>query len=194
LPKAEADEVYIFDAREIEKLVRKNRRAQKKSLRAGVPLWAKGSVHANVWTIPLPPKKTPDVCAEPQDEPQDECPLALDKERMRELRKDTQDISKILYEIFAGDQARSAERKPLPQTNNLGLDGALAALLKALLARESWKKEEWEALAARFDLMPDGAIEIINERAFDAFDEPLLEEAGNLFVNAALVKRMADKE
>jgi hypothetical protein len=46
----------------------------------------------------------------------------------------------------------------------------------ALATRDSWDRAEFETLAATWKLMPDGALDRINEAALDAVDEPFLED------------------
>jgi hypothetical protein len=183
----ETDDFFVVDAKEIEKMIRKSRRAQKKYLRAGVPLWAKSSVHSKVWTIPLPPKKHLAGLAETQKTDE----LVLNKNRIKELRRDTEDISEILCEIFTASEGGGGDIAIPKNDNLLGLDDMCSSLLKILLTKESWQREEWETLVRQFDLMPDGAMEMINERAFDNFDEPLIEDGDNLTINVALYKAHA---
>jgi hypothetical protein len=57
-----------------------------------------------------------------------------------------------------------------------GLDAAHSQFLRALLVQASWSRGELEELAEQHNLMPDGAVDIINEYAIDAAGEPLLEE------------------
>src|SRR3712207_7803096 len=56
-----------------------------------------------------------------------------------------------------------------------GLDPAHSAFLAVLSGRERWTREEIEAEAARISLMPDGALELLNEAAWDACGEPVWE-------------------
>jgi uncharacterized tellurite resistance protein B-like protein len=57
-----------------------------------------------------------------------------------------------------------------------GLDNRHSQLAEQLLAQDSWTRAELEALADQHHLMPDGALDVINEYAIDASGEPLLEE------------------
>lgn len=57
-----------------------------------------------------------------------------------------------------------------------GLDASHSALVRALVAQDAWGRAEFEELAATWQLMPDGALDRINEAALDAVDEPLLED------------------
>ena len=68
-----------------------------------------------------------------------------------------------------------------------GLDAAHAGLLSALLEHPSWTRAEYEVLAAGRRLMPDGAIEIINEWAYDRFGGPILEDGEPMEVDRGLL-------
>lgn len=57
-----------------------------------------------------------------------------------------------------------------------GLDAAHSALVRTLVTQDTWGRAEFEELAATWQLMPDGALDRINEATLDAVDEPLLED------------------
>lgn len=55
------------------------------------------------------------------------------------------------------------------------LDASHGQLLKDMLNRRSWAREELQKKVAQYDLMLEGAIETLNEAAFDAFGAGLIE-------------------
>lgn len=57
-----------------------------------------------------------------------------------------------------------------------GLNAAHSKFVRALLTQGSWSRGEIEELAEEHNLMPDGAVDTINEFALDVSGEPLLEE------------------
>ena len=57
-----------------------------------------------------------------------------------------------------------------------GLDPRHAALVDLLVQREHWAEEEFADIAGKQGLLPSGALEAINEWAFEKFDEALLDE------------------
>jgi hypothetical protein len=59
-----------------------------------------------------------------------------------------------------------------------------------LLSRPEWARAELEDAAADLDLMLDGAMEQINEAAFEAFDEPLFEGEDPISVNTQLLEKI----
>jgi tellurite resistance protein len=65
-----------------------------------------------------------------------------------------------------------------------GLDAATSALLRQLSSRSTWTRQEFDDLAASFGVMPDGAIDMLNEAAIDSTGEPVLEGDDDLNINA----------
>lgn len=122
----------------------------------------------------------------------------LDVERIAALQKDTIRVSALLSEIFAEEadslheSAAPASEPELEDKANapLGLDDDHSALLRLLLSRPEWARAELEDAAADLDLMLDGAMEQINEAAFEAFDEPLFEGEDPISVNTQLLEKI----
>jgi len=103
---------------------------------------------------------------------------ALDAARIAAIRSDTERVSNVLGEIFAADDDASDEA---PHTHALssslaGLDHRHAALVDLLAQREHWTQQEFADIAGKQGLLPSGALEAINEWAFEKFDEALLDE------------------
>lgn len=73
-----------------------------------------------------------------------------------------------------------------------GLDRAHDGLLRALAARPGWTREEFVSLAARHGVMPDGALDLLNEVALDTAGAPLIEGDVTLTVaNDVLLELLA---
>ena len=73
-----------------------------------------------------------------------------------------------------------------------GLDSLHAELVRYLAQRRIWSREEFEQTAGELGLMPAGAIETINDAAFERCDEPLLEGDDPLEVNDEALKELLD--
>jgi len=126
----------------------------------------------------------------------------LDAQRIAALQEDTARVSALLSSIFAEETTSSSapslpalepEAEVEPASDGvvdapLGLDESHAALLRLLLSRPTWTRAELEDAATDLDLMLDGALEQINEAAFDAFDEPLLEGDDPISINLDLIE------
>lgn len=102
----------------------------------------------------------------------------LDAERIAAIRSDTARVSSVLGEIFATDEDEGEEAiDAQPVSLSLaGLEVKQALLVKQIVTREHWTTEDFDQLAEAQGLLPTGALEAINEWAFDRFDEALLDE------------------
>lgn len=115
----------------------------------------------------------------------------LDSARIAALRRDTEKVSALLADIFVeepvpvadvDDGEDLADDDPgAPQL--LGLDSTHAAFVRLLLSRPQWVRSELEDAAADMGLMLDGTLEVVNEAAFDAHDEALIEGDDPMDVN-----------
>jgi hypothetical protein len=119
----------------------------------------------------------------------------LNAERLRQVRQETERVSSVLADIFIEDEAAPQEA-PVPHSDEEGafpgLGAEYIALAEKLIAKPTWLRADFEAAAVEAKLMPDGALEAINEWAFDRFDEPLIEDGDTLIVNASLLSAMAE--
>jgi len=111
------------------------------------------------------------------DEPRTKA-ASLDAARIAAIRNDTKRVSSVLGEIFSTEDevpdASIETRAPL--STMAGLDEGYARFVERLIQREHWTDEEFEEIAGKHGLMPSGALETINEWAFEKFDEALLDE------------------
>ncbi|MBU0878296.1 MAG: TerB N-terminal domain-containing protein [Candidatus Omnitrophica bacterium] len=127
----------------------------------------------------------------PEPPKDDKKAVTLDMDMVHNKVKDTEEVAKLLERIFIGDSDIVEEDKVQDVDNAddglfISLDSPYRALLRELSTREQWKLDEFKKLAESFDLLPGGAIEVINSWAFDNFDEPLIEEDKDLIINVNL--------
>ena len=116
----------------------------------------------------------------------------------------TREVTQLLTEIFDGPIGQEAEESdPVEITLDDdeqatsesaldGLDSLHAELVRYLAQRRIWSREEFEQTAGELGLMPAGAIETINDAAFERCDEPLLEGDDPLEVNDEALKELLD--
>lgn len=111
------------------------------------------------------------------DEPKAKA-ASLDAARIAAIRDDTERVSSVLGEIFSTDEDASDEviaAHALP-SSMAGLDPKHAMLVEQIIQREHWTDDEFDEIVGKQGLMPSGALEVVNEWAFDKFDEALLDE------------------
>lgn len=120
----------------------------------------------------------------------------LDADRIASLQEDTAKVSVLLSKIFAEEPTSvplpvTAEPEPESEAHSpLGLDEVHSIFLRLLLSRPEWTRSELEDAAADLELMLDGALEQINEAAFDAFDEALCEGDDPIEVHTYLLEKI----
>ncbi|GMO55898.1 MAG: hypothetical protein Ta2G_15520 [Termitinemataceae bacterium] len=101
--------------------------------------------------------------------------LVLDKNKIVSLRKDSEQVSCLLADIFS-DKDSIAEDAKTPEKNPLSLDTKHTAFLSDLVQKDVWGEGDLQQLAKTHSLMAEGAIETINEASFNFFDEALIED------------------
>jgi tellurite resistance protein len=117
--------------------------------------------------------------------------ISIDAARLARTRRDTEVVSALLSDIFAEEvvvpQPALAEQAVLE-----GLDGPHTELVELLELRGSMTRSEFERHAKEMRLLPDGAIERINDWSFDRFDEPLIEDGDEVVVMPHLRGKIAE--
>ena len=118
--------------------------------------------------------------------------VVLDPKRLDETKRDTQQVSIILGEVFATDDTEPRmDQEDSGSSKYEGLDRSCEAMVDEILTRPTWSRRDFDELAMRFDLMADGALEEVNEWTYRQFDEALLEEEmGRIEVNPKIVEKL----
>jgi hypothetical protein len=124
--------------------------------------------------------------------------LDLDLAKVSALHAESTQISGILHAIFQDasqelsvEPEGTAESATAADTGPWGLSPEFSGFLRLLATRPEWSRAELEELAADRSLMLDGALEHINEAAFDRFDQPFTEGDDPLEINQELIGEMA---
>lgn len=122
----------------------------------------------------------------------------LDAARIAALQEDTAVVGALLADIFVEDEpvepapvvALEAASSPESRTDATatvwGLDAAHSEFVLTMRAQSSWTRDELLAHANTLGLMLDGALERINEAAFDALDMPFTEGEDPFDINPDL--------
>lgn len=100
--------------------------------------------------------------------------IRIDMARVGKLMEDTKNVALMLDKIFVAEEEPAPPPPPPPSgaaIGNLGLQES--AFLRKLAARDTWSRGDVESLAAELGLLPDGALEAINDAAFEVAGAPL---------------------
>jgi uncharacterized tellurite resistance protein B-like protein len=121
--------------------------------------------------------------------------VVLDQDLIRARLTESARAASYLAEIFTDDDtgtARpSADQVAVSQKHHAGcLDVAHTALLARLAAQPSWTRDEFDQMAMELGLLPSGALEVLNEAAFEAAGEPVCEGSDPIHINSDPVKEM----
>lgn len=108
-------------------------------------------------------------------------------DRLAKIRAETESVSAMLASIFSETEPEPEQAAPTSDTSLLGLDDEHAALVTKLVTQPEWVRQEFEAIAASLSLMSDGALEAINEWAFDRYGDALIEDGDPLVLNLDLL-------
>ncbi len=124
--------------------------------------------------------------------------VQLDMRKVASTMANTEAVQRLLATIFVAEQD-----EPTPVTAPVvsasaevalpgvpGLEGELLSLFHRLREQGTWARASYEILCAELALLPDGAMEAINEAAFVACGNPLVEGEDPITVNRDIVEEM----
>jgi uncharacterized tellurite resistance protein B-like protein len=127
--------------------------------------------------------------------------VALDMSVIESKLAETAAVSALLSGIFVeeesaaasevGNLATSAAATAPAGTVFGSLDGKHSALLTALLTKAAWTRDEAERLASSQGIMLDGALELINDFAFNKWNEALVEGDDPIEFNTQLARELS---
>lgn len=144
--------------------------------------------------LPRPDQATDSASVAPTDSA---ASFALDRDLLRLLEKETKEAQSVLESIFADedfeeeDVVEELPVKPLGNGSIGGLDSQHEQLYVKLISKAEWTYEEVEELCMSFQLMTDGAVETINDWAFENVDAPLIEDGSTVYVDIELAEEIA---
>jgi tellurite resistance protein len=117
--------------------------------------------------------------------------VALDMRSVQAKLAETAAVSNLLGSIFAEEEVTQAPPSPSPGEGTVaGLDAAHSGLFRALMTRPTWARSEVEKLAGERGLLTDGALDFINDAAFEVCGMPVLEGDETLQLNTEAVREM----
>jgi uncharacterized tellurite resistance protein B-like protein len=137
------------------------------------------------------PGETPSNSAAPQS-------FNLDMDKIAQLQRETAVVSALLAEVFSDESpdppaiVESIGTQPIDHAATLhGLDTEHSAFLRLIVSRREWSRQELEDVATDMELMLDGALEQINDMAFERFDMPVSEGDDPIEINPDILEELA---
>ena len=122
----------------------------------------------------------------------------LDMEKIAQLQRETAAVSALLAEVFNDESPEppivkvSIRDQPTDHAATVhGLDTEHSAFLRMVVSRREWSRQELEDVATDMELMLDGALEHINDMAFERFDMPVSEGDDPIEINPDILEELA---
>jgi chromosome segregation ATPase len=131
---------------------------------------------------------TPDLSTTPESSVELEAipvPFALNLDLIQAKQLESIEANQLLQSVFIEDPIATSQTGTSP-----GLDSAHSAFLQTLRTQTLWSREDLLRVAQQLDLLLDGALELINEAAFDRCDEALTEGEDPLEVNPNVLQEL----
>lgn len=137
---------------------------------------------------PLPRKSTDQAAAAPVERAdRTGSPIELRRSVVDRMMAQTEAVSELLHGIFVDDEAVSVTGS-VASGQCAGLDPVHGSLLRQLATRSVWARADLAELADRHGVLPDSALEVINETALEVTGEPAIEGNDELTINADVLR------
>lgn len=114
----------------------------------------------------------------------------LDEDILAMHESDTSDAKSMLANIFAVEDEPEREQTSQLATQQEGLDMTHKALFDQLITKAAWARNDVHELCSNLKLMIDGAIETINDWAYEKVDAPVLDDDGDIYIDLEIVEEL----
>lgn len=117
----------------------------------------------------------------------------LNRDLLKIHEEETVGVQAILESIFIDDNfIDEPENNKLEQTlqHENGLDDKHHKLYSKLIKQNEWMYDDVKIICDELQLMVDGAIEVINDWAFDQVDAPIIDSGNTIFIDQELVEEI----
>ncbi|MDL2267697.1 TerB N-terminal domain-containing protein [Desulfovibrio sp. OttesenSCG-928-G15] len=145
-------------------------------------------------TVALRDRETTHAIPQP---PSAAASFVLNEELIRIREQETRQVRDVLENIFAEQIDEPAPVvTPVQAMQHVsplsGLDQAHQALFNRLVKQAHWERSTVYEICKELGLMLDGAMEVLNEWAFDNVNAPLLDDGDPIYFDTELAKEIVD--
>ncbi|MEI6091066.1 MAG: TerB N-terminal domain-containing protein [bacterium] len=116
--------------------------------------------------------------------------FVLDKNKIHMTIQDTNNVSKLLNEVFIDDE--QIEVAVIVENSNIlqGFNNQISSILFELHKNNISEYDDFDIMVRKFNLMPQDVIDKINEKTLDEYDEFLIESDSEFQINQELLKEL----
>lgn len=110
----------------------------------------------------------------------------LDREFLKRRQTETKEVQSVLEAIFTEDDLAEDTPKRVSAEVDItanGLDDAHRSLYEKLISQEQWLSDDIQQCCKDLNLMMEGALEVINDWAFELVGAPIIENGDPIFVD-----------
>ena len=120
--------------------------------------------------------------------------FSLNRDLLKVHEEETKGVKAVLESIFVdestADEPEEIAETTISVTQITGLDANHASFYDRLTSKEQWSSEEVKAICEELNLMVDGAIEVVNDWAFDNVDAPLIDDGSIVYVDLEVAQEI----
>ena len=122
--------------------------------------------------------------------------LSLDRDLLKLYEEETKNVQSVLESIFVEDDVLDEPETEMKAEAQIsagvvpGLDTKYRNLYEKLITKEKWSPEEMEKLCENLQLMTEGAVEAINDWAFDNVDAPLIDDGSTVYIDLEVAEEI----
>ncbi|WUJ56121.1 TerB N-terminal domain-containing protein [Kribbella sp. NBC_00382] len=117
--------------------------------------------------------------------------IQLDEARVAAKLAETVAVAALLNSIFVDDEIAPAPVVVRPDTPALaGLDTPHSSLLRVVATHSSWPRADFEAACEGLELLPDGALDTLNEAAYDLTGAPVADGDDPIEIDSDVLQEM----
>jgi len=118
----------------------------------------------------------------------------LNRDLLKVHEEETQGAKAVLESIFVDESVENepeeADQPVEVPASSAALDSNHSTLYQKLIGKEQWSLDEVKNLCEELNLMLEGAIEVINDWAYDIVDAPLVDIGSDVFVDLEIAEEI----
>ncbi|MDA1378897.1 hypothetical protein PCI56_02240 [Plesiomonas shigelloides subsp. oncorhynchi] len=119
--------------------------------------------------------------------------FVLNDELLAFHASETDSVQSLLGTIFVddmSDESQVVSQEKLIASDSAGLDQAHSALFKQLITQERWERKDVLAACESLKLMLDGAVETINDWAYEQVDAPVIDDDEDIYIDLEIANEL----
>ena len=143
------------------------------------------------------PQVTHAISSGPKPAPATTIGFQINEELLKLREQETQQVKGVLADIFTEEDGSAAPPLTEEELEDgasvlAGLDAAHRSLFNTLITKETWDRQAFHGLCEPMKLFVDGAMETLNEWAYDQVNAPLIEDGDPIFIDIELAKEIIE--